>query len=281
MIGDEWYCLDCAISRDVPEVVEIGRPAETPIKIVWLSANVFGYELLKEAINVKEVEVVAIVTLSDKAKTKMYDGIDKNKWHDFGVPVYEIEDIDQEIALLESLSPDFIVMCGWRQIISNDILKLPKLGFIGFHPTLLPHGRGSAPIINTILEGLKWCGVTLFYVTDRVDSGDIIGQETFEMGDADYAMDVYNKAIEAGKVLIKKYLPLLAEGNAPRTPQNEMGATYSPKRTLKENEINLATERPEDIYRKIRALSKPYKGAYIKLGDKKLIIWKAELEESE
>jgi methionyl-tRNA formyltransferase len=247
------------------------------LRIVWLSANLFGYELLKEALNIKEVDVVAIVTLSDKAKTKMYDGINKNKWHEFSSPVYEIEDINREIALLGSLRPDIVMMCGWRQILSKDVLNLPRLGVIGFHPTLLPKGRGPAPIINTIFKGFKESGVTMFYAAEKVDSGDIIGQESFEIKNDNCSMDVYNKVIEAGKTLIKKYLPLLAESKAPRIPQNEAEATYLEKRGLKDNEIKLETENPEEIYRKIRAFSKPYKGAYIKLGNKKLIIWKAEL----
>jgi methionyl-tRNA formyltransferase len=239
----------------------------------------FGYELLKEALRIKEVNVVAIITLSDKARTKMYDGIEKSKWYELGLPVYETENINEEISLLRSLRPDVIMMSGWRQILCKEVLNLPPRGVIGFHPTLLPKGRGPAPIINTILEGLKESGVTMFYVSDKVDSGDIIGQEKFEVKDEDYAIDIYNKVVRAGKTLIKKYLPLLATGKAPRIPQDEEKATYFKKRSLKDNEIKLETDSPDEIYRKIRAFSKPYNGAFIKLCDKKLIIWKAELRD--
>ncbi len=249
------------------------------LKAIWLSANMFGYELIREALNIKEIKIIAIVTLSNKAKTKMYDGIDRNKWYEFGLPVYEIEDINKEVDLLKSLHPDIIIMCGWRQIIHRIILDLPHLGVIGFHPALLPKGRGPAPIINTILEGLKESGVTMFYISEKVDGGDIIGQEKFEVKDDDYAIDIYNKMINAGKTLIKKYLPLLAIRKAPRIPQNEDEATYFKKRSLKDNEIRIETDSPDEIYRKIRAFSKPYNGAFIRLGNKKLIIWKAELRD--
>jgi UDP-4-amino-4-deoxy-L-arabinose formyltransferase/UDP-glucuronic acid dehydrogenase (UDP-4-keto-hexauronic acid decarboxylating) len=79
--------------------------------------------------------------------------------------------------------------------------------------------------------------------------------------------------------LIKKYLPLLATGKAPRIPQNEEEATYFKKRTLEDNEIRIETDSPDEIYRKIHAFSKPYNGAFIRLGNKKLIIWKAELRD--
>jgi methionyl-tRNA formyltransferase len=252
----------------------------TEITFIWLSANMFGYELLKEVLKKGEVEISAIVTLSSDSKVKMYDGIPPAKWHELGIKVYEIADIKQERKMLESLKPDFVVMAGWRQIIPKEILEIPKKGFIGFHPTLLPKARGPAPIINTILSGVKESGVTMFYVSEGLDDGDIIAQAKFAVDENDYAGDVYEKVIEGAKRLAS-YFPLLASDQAPRIPQQESEATVSPKRTLKENEINLETESPEMMLRKIRALSKPYNGAFIKTHNKKLVIWEAELQDEE
>lgn len=244
------------------------------VKVIWLSANKFGYETLKQVLKIKKVKLSAIITLSKKAKTRMYDGIERNNWYKFNIPVYEIKDINDEIRLINSLDPDFIIMAGWRQIIEKKILNIPRKGFIGFHPTLLPKGRGSAPIINTILSGIEKSGVTMFYLTEGIDNGNIIGQTEFKVSKDDYAQDVYDKVIRGSKKLIKEFLPLLVKGNSPRIPQDERKATYFPKRTLKDNEINLDKETTEQAHRKIRAFSKPYNGAYIKKGNKKLIIWK-------
>ena len=247
------------------------------MRIVWLSANLFGYELLKEVLKIKGVEIVAIITLNDKSKTNMYDGIERNRWYDFNIPVYEIENINNEIKLLKSLHPDIAIVCGWRQMINKGILDIPTKGVIGFHPTLLPKGRGPAPIINTILEGYKKSGVTMFYLNEKVDAGDIIGQVEFDISEEDYAVDIYRKIIRGGKRLLRKYLPLLIEGNAPGVPQDEKGATYFRKITLKDNEINLDKDSPGEISKKIRAFSYPYLGAYIKVKDKFLVIWKGEV----
>lgn len=247
-------------------------------KFIWLSGNLFGYELLKEALKIKGIKILGVITLSPKSTTKVYDGIERKKWYEFNIPVYEIENINKEEKLFKSLTPDFVIMAGWRQIISENILKIPSKGFIGFHPALLPKDRGSAPIINTILTGLKKSGVTMFYVNEGTDSGDIIGQVKFDVSDNDYAGDIYQKVIQGGKELIKRFLPLLVKDTAPRIPQRENEATYFPKRSLKDNEINLNNTSPEDIYKKIRALSKPYNGAYIKIKNKKIIIWRAQLE---
>ena len=91
-------------------------------------------------------------------------------------------------------------------------------------------------------------------------------------------MDVYEKCIISGKKLISEFLPRLVDGTAPRIPQDNNQATFFPKRSLEQNEINITDDSHDEILRKIRALSRPYKGAFIKLGNKKLIIWEAELE---
>jgi len=239
------------------------------MKIVWLSANLFGFELLKEAMKIKEANIVGIITLDKRAKIKMYDGVKENDWHYFKAPVYKLKNINECFEVLKKILPDMIIMCGWRQIIDKKILDIPKKGFIGFHPTLLPKGRGAAPIINSILEGFKKSGVTMYYVNNTLDGGDVIGQKSFKIKDDDYAQDVYKKVVGAGQYLIKMYLPRIISDNAPRVIQREEKASYFKKRSLKENRIDLESN-PEEIYRKIRALSKPYNGAYLKLGNKKI-----------
>ena len=92
-------------------------------------------------------------------------------------------------------------------------------------------------------------------------------------------MDVYNKVIQAGKNLVRKYLPLVLKENAPRVKQEHSRAYIFNKPKLSDNEIDLS-DNVENIYRKIRALSKPYRGAYIKMGENKLVIWKASSEAS-
>ena len=246
-------------------------------KVVWLSANKFGCELLKETIKIVDIE--AIITLKSGSSTVMYDSIPNEKWKEFGIDIYEIERINDEKDLIRRLSPDIVVMCGWRQIIDDEILNLPKEHFVGFHPTLLPKGRGPSPIINSIMEGYKESGLTFFHVSPGLDDGDIIGQEKFLIENNDHASDVYEKVIDVGKKLVRKYLPMLIDGTAPRTKQDESKATVFNKRTLKDNEIDLNNKSTEQIYRKIRALSKPYNGAYIKKDGKRIIIWRAEIKE--
>jgi methionyl-tRNA formyltransferase len=247
------------------------------VRTIWLSANEFGNELLKTAVDFKELDIVAIITLSSQSKTTMYDGVSKEKWQGFGIPVYETTDINCELDLIRSLNPDVIIMCGWRQILKPELIELPKKGVVGFHPTMLPFGRGGAPIINSILLGLESSGLTMFYVDGGKDSGDIIGQEPFHITSSDYAEDIYNKIIDCGRILVRKYLPLIALGNAPRVPQLEDKAEYLPPVSYVDNEIIPDQDDPEVVMRKIRAFSKPYRGAFIRVRNKKIVIWKADL----
>lgn len=250
------------------------------MKMVWLSANILGLKLLeflqREISKIVSTITITIVTLNDKSGVRMYDGIKSHKWNKFDLPLFCIEDSSELEKTILSLSPDLIFMCGWRQIIPENVLSLPPKGIIGFHPTLLPKGRGPAPIINSIMEGVRETGLSMFYVSSSVDAGDIIGQKKFIIGEDDDARAVYCKIIKAGRALMKEFFPKIIEGTAPRIPQNEKEATYFPKRSLKDNEIS-SGDSAEIAYRKILALSWPYRGAFIRIGGRKLIIHKAEL----
>jgi methionyl-tRNA formyltransferase len=247
------------------------------MKILWLSANILGINVFPDLIRTPGIEIAGIVTLSSKSPTVMYDGVDPAVWKQFGIPVHEVVHIGDEEELIRGLAPDLVIMCGWRQRIPSSLISLIPRGIIGFHPTLLPIGRGPAPIINSILEGFSRSGVTMFYLEEELDSGDIIGQVAFDITADDYAHDLYLKVIGGTRELIQRYMPLLVGGESPRTPQDHQNATFFPKRTLADNEINIGTDDPIMIYRKIRAFSSPYRGAFIRVNGEKLTIWKASL----
>lgn len=256
------------------------------MKTLWLAANLTGYEWLKTARCLKEIDITDIITLSNNARTIMYDNIDRKSWYEFGINVHEVERTDDESNLIRRINPECIVVGGWRQLIGKEILDLAQKGVIGFHPTLLPKGRGPSPIINSIMLGIKESGLTMFYYDKNLDAGDIIAQEKFVIEDDDYSWDVYKKEIESGKNLININLPLIANGEAPRIPQLSIGETsYFEKRDPKTfNNLDLEKEDTDYLYKKIRALSKygkgergrlSYFGAWILLNEERIKIWKA------
>ena len=82
----------------------------------------------------------------------MYDGIDNKLWYDFGIPVYKIKNINDYIQEIKKLNVNLIIMCGWRQIICKELMNVPSLGIIGFHPTMLPHGRDPPRLLIPSLK---------------------------------------------------------------------------------------------------------------------------------
>jgi methionyl-tRNA formyltransferase len=208
----------------------------------------------------------------------MYDGIDIANWYNTDIPVIEVENINEEGLLLKQMKPDLIMQCGWRQVIKKEILDIPPYGIAGIHFSYLPKNRGQAPIINTILKGIKETGITLYYLDEGRDTGDIIGQEKIIVEDDWYAMDLYEELISKGRKLINEYFQMIIDGKVKRIKQDDSKSSVFEKPSKDINKIDLEKDSIDFIYKKIRALSKPYRGAYIEKDGKKLIIWKAELK---
>lgn len=244
-------------------------------KIVFISHNIFGYKCLKEILK-NDGNVIAVITRKYQPNISDYCDQYNPLCNKHKIPLYEIDDInDARIkAKLKELVPDFIFVFGWSQIIDKEILKIPKSGCLGTHPSILPRNRGSAAIPWQILNNEKISAVTLFYLEEGLDSGDIVAQEIFEVDDYETAESFYQKVIEAGKKSIQKNLHLLLKGEAKRIPQNHLLATYLGRRTPEDGIINWSLDN-EHIYRLIRAVGKPYPGAYTYYNYKKIIILEA------
>jgi methionyl-tRNA formyltransferase len=246
-------------------------------KILFLSANELGFQVFSQCQETVDAEFF-VLTLSKDSKVVMYDGIELDMWYSTCNNVFEISSIRESKVkdVIKKISPDLIIMCGWRQIVNEEILNIPKLGTIAFHPSPLPKGRGPAPIINSILEGWKESAVTMFYPDSGTDSGDIIDQYFFNIEADDYAYDVYKKCINASRILIKRNISDVLLGKANRKSQDNKSATYLKKLSIEDNKISYDCS-PEHVYRKIRAFSYPYLGAFFEIGDKKIIIDKARV----
>jgi methionyl-tRNA formyltransferase len=120
----------------------------------------------------------------------------------------------------------------------------------------------------------------LFHLEDDVDSGDIVAQVSFPIEEDDTCATTYEKASQASVQLLREYLPRLADGTAPRIPQDEGLATSFPQRKPEDGLIDW-TRSPEEIRNFIRAQTKPYPGAFTYIGDKKVTIWDAYVSQEE
>ncbi|AIF45573.1 methionyl-tRNA formyltransferase [Virgibacillus sp. SK37] len=187
---------------------------------------------------------------------------------------------EEHVEEIRNIKPDYIFVIGLSQLVKKEIIDSAKRGTIGFHPTPLPKFRGRAAMVWQVLLGVKETKCSLFFIDEGMDSGDIIGQEEYFIEDTDYAVDVSLKCREAFKKLIKKVLPKLMDDSIKPVKQNEDEATYLLKRAPEDGLIDWK-EPVEKIQRLIRAVSKPYPGAYSNYNGKhKVIFWKADYMEN-
>tara|TARA_B100001059_G_C17833759_1_gene586511 strand:+ start:792 stop:1736 length:945 start_codon:yes stop_codon:yes gene_type:complete len=172
--------------------------------------------------------------------------------------------------------PDIIFAVGFSQLLSGEWLKLPKLGCIGFHPTNLPEGRGRAPIAWIILEK-KMGSASFFLMTEGADDGPIFSQSFFDVVEGDDARCVENKIGIHIEIALDKWLPELIKGNWNPEPQDHSKASWYGKRGPEDGWINWNNSATY-LDRLVKASSLPHPGAYTYFKDKKLIVWKSEVE---
>lgn len=177
---------------------------------------------------------------------------------------------------IRGLKPDLIVVCGWRTIIPEAILKIPKSGCIAFHESLLPKYRGFAPINWAVINGEKYSGVTMFYLDSGIDSGNIIDQEKIAIGPNETAFEIYQKTIDISLSLLNKHYQAIISGKVEGVRQNESEATYLCARTPEDGRINWL-DSAVNIHNLVRGLSHPFPGAFCFYKDKKIIIQKSKI----
>lgn len=179
------------------------------------------------------------------------------------------------VTFLEGRKVDFLFVIGLSQMVQEPLLSIPAHGCIGFHPTRLPEGRGRGAVAWIVL-GMVEGAATLFHMDAGMDSGPVWVQENYEAGPNDYAQDVVNNITNAINKGLDKVLPKLKEGEFITVPQDESKATYLAKRNPEDGLIDW--NRPaEDIYRLVRAVSRPLPGAYTYAGVQPLKIYRASV----
>ena len=166
---------------------------------------------------------------------------------------------------------------GWSQLLSDELIDIPKIGIIGSHPTELPKYRGRAPIPWTILKNLTQSALTFFWINPGTDEGPIENQKFFKIDQNDDASTIYKKIIDIGKDMILEDLELIESGELRKIPQDQTKFIENwPKRQPDDGKINWSKS-SSDIHRLIRASTHPYPGAFTYFGKKKIKIWKATI----
>ncbi len=181
--------------------------------------------------------------------------------------------ISEALQEINELRPDLLITCAYGQKLPLELLLMPRLGCINVHASLLPKLRGGAPIHRAIMEGYSKTGVTIMYMAESMDTGDMISAEEVEITEDDTAATLHDKLQIIGRDLLLKTLPSILEGTNPRIKQVESDATYAFVIKREDEKINFSKTRRE-IYNQIRGLNS-WPGSYCILDDKILKVWKA------
>ena len=240
-------------------------------KIIFITFNRLGYACLEEIIAEALVEVACVYTLEPELTQKVSDYQDISPvCHRHNIPLKKIKNINQEIADIKEINPDIIFIIGWSQIVKPEIFNIPPLGCVGSHPALLPKNRGRAAIPWHFINQEKYGGVTLFFIDEGCDSGDIIDQSKFILNDKDNALTYYTKMQVATLRLIRRVLPSLINHTAKAKPQRHNQATYLLPRAEQDSYLDFCTMSTRQIFNQIRAVAYVYPTAYAFYEQKKI-----------
>ncbi len=222
--------------------------------------------------------VVAVVTREDKPRGRgkiMTPTPTKALALERGIPVYTPATLrdDGFLSLLDGINPDIIVVVAYGKILPKSVLDYPKYGCVNLHVSLLPKYRGAAPMQRAIINGERKTGVTVMYMDEGLDTGDILSCESFPIEDEDDFEAVHDKSCEIGSALLSRTLDSIKMGDATRTKQNSAEATYAEKIEKADCQIDFSKSAVE-IDRGIRGVT-PIPGAFAYLNGKMLKIYKA------
>lgn len=166
------------------------------------------------------------------------------------------------VAAFRAADLDWLLIIGWSQIASEEVLAIPRRGVLGMHPTLLPTGRGRAAIPWAILKGLPQTGVSMFRLASEVDAGEIAAQQVVPITPDETATTLYAKVQDAHRQLMRSAWPRLLDGTLPLVAQDESLATQWPGRTPADGRLHPGMTVAE-IDRLVRATTRPYPGAFV------------------
>ncbi|OIK15229.1 methionyl-tRNA formyltransferase [Bacillus sp. MUM 13] len=246
-------------------------------KIVFMGTPDFSVPVLQRLIT-DGYEVIGVVTQPDRPvgrKRVLTPPPVKIEAEKHGIPVFQPEKIrvKEELDKIISLKPDLVVTAAFGQILPNELLDSPTLGCINVHASLLPELRGGAPIHYAILQGKEKTGITIMYMAEKLDAGDILTKAVVDIEENDNVGTLHEKLSAAGADLLSETIPKLIKGELSPIKQNDEEATFAPNIKRADEKIKW-DQSGEDIYNQIRGLN-PWPIAYTLMNGEVLKIWEA------
>ncbi|MFA4819935.1 MAG: methionyl-tRNA formyltransferase [Candidatus Aenigmatarchaeota archaeon] len=251
------------------------------MRIIIIGPTLLTRKCLEALIRDGRDEIVAVYTLEDslgveKSRFVLMDDLAKQN----NIRLYKVTNINDKFVVkqIKESDPDVIFELGWSQIISKDILSIPKKGCIGVHASLLPKNRGAASLNWALIRGDRKTGVTLFYLAERPDDGDIIAQKEFDIDDRDDISTLHSKSDIASAELVLENIDDIRNDTVRRIKQDPNEVTYTTRRKPDDGVIDWNAG-SRQIYNWIRAQTHPFPGAFTFWKKKKLYVWQAQVDD--
>ena len=221
-------------------------------------------------------DVAVIVTFDDRADSRTVF----KELHCFGearrIPVSVVHTHDGLLTAVRAVEPQLAIVCGWYSMISAQARAMAPRGFIGVHNSLLPRYRGAAPLVWALMHGEREVGLSMYTLTDGMDDGDVWAQTSTTVAPDEYIGTVLERLEDGCERMIRDVYPRIFDGTVTPSPQDAMQATYGTIRTPAHGRIDWR-EPAENVWRSIRAQSRPYPGAFTTYDDRRLVVWRAHL----
>ncbi len=245
------------------------------MRILFIGTVEFSYKALEKLISLN-ANIVGVCTKEKSNFNSDFSDLTP-LCKKSNIPYKYIDDINSQDSIdwIKSLKPDIIFCFGWSSLIKKELLDLPKMGVVGYHPAKLPQNRGRHPLIWAMVLGLTKSASTFFFMQEGADDGDILSQKEFDILYEDNAQSLYSKVSNIALEQIEEFLPRLQNDNFQKLKQNHNLANSWRKRSKVDGVIDFRMT-SNAIYNLVRALSKPYVGAILKYKDEEISIWKVE-----
>lgn len=243
-------------------------------RIVFMGTPDFAVPVLEALAKSDAYEVVLTVTQPDRPKGRkrtLTPPPVKVQAEKFQIPVFQPEKIADDYSEILKYESDLIVTAAYGQILPKALLDAPPHGCINVHASLLPELRGGAPIHYAIMQGKKETGITIMYMVEQLDAGDIISQAAVPIEEDDHVGTLHDKLSETGAELLLNTLPRLFANEINPVKQNDEEATFARNITREQEKIDWAKDH-EAVYNHIRGLH-PWPVAFTTFENKNMKIW--------
>lgn len=226
--------------------------------IIFIGSSDFSLKCLNFLLESPKFKIKALITVPSRQKgrgQKIQNSPVKSRGLDLSLPVYTPQDLKDQNFLKEirQLQVEFCVVCAYGKILPPEFLNVFSKPSVNIHPSLLPRWRGAAPLERALMAGDQKTGCSLQLVAQKLDTGDLIDQETFPIGEEDNLEDIYPKVEQISQKMLQKSLVSYVEGQIQPQPQGEQGVCFAPKITKEETRVDWS-QPAQKIHNQVRAL---------------------------